>query len=232
MKRARVTRTELHPLYGEIPLIEESHVGLNGRTYTWWRRDPEFRPQLPPGAVRGNPAAQNYCSAHHVPRYFYVDERHTCVQCGSDFLFSAKEQKFWYETLRFISCSRAIRCPSCRKHKRTDSALRAQLAQALRTLGSSPRDPHACLLLAATTVEYRRRTGQGNLQRAIHACRVVQKEWPEAIESLLLEAKCHLLASRPKPAAQRLEELFALASSDPRSRKVVREAKELLPDTQ
>ena len=81
---------------------------------------PTTRPPLPKGAVRGDIRKQNFCQMCNVPRYFYVDEPRSCIQCGEGFVFGAGEQKFWYETLGFYARSEAVRCRNCRKQRRSD----------------------------------------------------------------------------------------------------------------
>ncbi len=104
-----------HPLYGKIPLIPSTHSTADGRTYTFYEYDLNYAPDMPRGAVRGNIRQQNLCFQCNVPKYFYVDEDKTYIQCGEAFVFSAREQKFWYETLKFYGTSEAIRCPECRR---------------------------------------------------------------------------------------------------------------------
>lgn len=189
-------RTTHHTLYGDIPLIERTSKGIKGTVYTWFQYDPAFKPELPRHAVEGDVARQIYCVAHDVPKYFYVDEQKTCVQCRQSFVFSAEEQKFWYESLQFNFNSTAIRCRNCRRQKQSERALREQIAQALQLLSESPNAPGALLDLARATVRYRERTGQGNLDRAIAAARRASREWPESAEPAFWEGKCHHLAGR------------------------------------
>jgi hypothetical protein len=126
-----------HPLYGNIPLIRHSTVGRDGRSYEWWEYDPTFSPRIPKGAVPGDVSKQVFCSACHEPKYFYVDETRTCVQCGSRFTFSAAEQKYWYETRKFNFSSIPIRCKNCRRLRRSEHALREQIARARHRSGVS-----------------------------------------------------------------------------------------------
>ena len=123
-------RWSRHALYGEIPLIRHATVGRDGRTYEWWEYDPTFSPRVPKGAVLGDLSKQVFCSACHEPKYFYVDETRTCVQCGSRFTFSGAEQKYWYETRKFNFSSVPIRCKSCRRLRRSEHAMREQIARA------------------------------------------------------------------------------------------------------
>lgn len=135
-----IRRTERHPLYGDIPLIEKRSTGSDGREYSWVEYDPTFMPPLPAGAV--------------------------------------------------------------------------------------------LIALARATVTYREMTGEGNLERAIGACRKARDEWPLSHEAFFWEAKCHKLAGRSEEAQQLFGDFIAAAGTDDRSSKLVVEAsaelKELL----
>ena len=231
-----IRRTERHPLYGDIPLIEKRSTGSDGREYSWVEYDPTFMPPLPPGAVRGDVSEQDYCTAHHIPKYFYVDEERTCVECGRDFAFRAEEQKFWYETLKFNFGSVAVRCAECRRKDRTGKELREEMAIAMHDLESRPNDHHVLIALARATVRYREMTGEGNLERAIGACRKARDEWPLSPEAFFWEAKCHKLAGRSDKARQLFGDFIAAAGTDDRSSKLMVEAsaemKELLSPTE
>lgn len=223
---ARVRRqSTYHPLYGEIPLLERRSRGNDGREYSWFEYDPSFQPKLPEGAVPGDVSRQQYCTAHHVPKYFYVDECRTCVQCKGTFTFSATEQKFWYETLQFNFGSLAIRCRSCRKRQQTERALREQIGAALRQLETSSDDPVTLLDLSRATVRYRERTGHGNLDRAVAASRKAFSVWPESPEPLFWEGKCHYLAGRDTKGTVCLTRFIEEASKINRLAKLVSEAK-------
>ncbi len=157
------SRWEDHPVYGKIPLIQEKGG--------WWRPDPFFKPRLPRGAIRGDVGRQNFCVAHWDPKYFYLDEERHCIQCGRTFTFRAAEQKFWYETLQFNFSSVPIRCPACRRQRRSAHSFREQIGRAREDVCRNPESPVAQLALARALVECRERTGQGNLAEAIAAAR-------------------------------------------------------------
>ncbi len=61
------------------------------------------------------------------------------------------------------------------------------------------KDAGLLLELARTTVDYRERTGEGDLDRAIAACRVARDEHPVP-ESLYWEGRCQSLAGRTAKA--------------------------------
>jgi hypothetical protein len=90
-----------HPVFGDIPLIATEYLDPAGKLRSSLDWDLDYRPALPRGAVRGNVRKQNLCFAHNVPMYFFVDHTMKCIQCGGPFKFSAREQKYWYESLGF-----------------------------------------------------------------------------------------------------------------------------------
>ena len=70
-------------------------------------------------AVRADITKQDYSVC---PRHWYIDAVFKCADCGAEFLFSAKEQHFWYEERRFYVDSYPKRCPDCRKKERVRKA--------------------------------------------------------------------------------------------------------------
>ncbi|MBA3037821.1 MAG: hypothetical protein FP814_15185 [Desulfobacterium sp.] len=195
-------RFKRHPLFGEIPMLKMN----TSHNSEYWDYDPDYNPSLPVGAVRGNVKSQSFCRMCHVPRYFFINEDKTCVQCGQDFVFSAKEQKYWFESLKFHFDSTAIRCPKCRKLRRSVKALNAQLEITKYKLRQEPNNPSLMLSLAQTIVAFHKRTSSGNLNEAIASCRQAIKLWPSVLEAFYWEGKCHLQAGRHKKA----DDLFNL----------------------
>lgn len=202
-----------HALYGEIPLIRHATVGRDGRPYEWWEYDPTFSPRVPKGAVPGDVSKQVFCSACHEPKYFYVDETRTCVQCGSRFTFSGAEQKYWYETRKFNFGSVPIRCKSCRRLRRTEHAMREQIARAKQAMRDAPADPSAHLAVARAIVEYHERTGAARLDDAVAAARKAAKLWRDAPDASLWEGIAHARAGRAKQARERLSEFLNRAQN-------------------
>ena len=194
-----------HPRYGEIPLIRESVEGQDGRMHEWWRYDPDYSPPLPRGAVRGDARRQVYCRSHHIPKYFFVDEERACVQCGSSFVFRAAEQKHWYETLKFNFSSVPIRCLGCRRQRRSEHALREQIARAKAEVRASATDPASHLSLARAIVEHHERTNNGNLAEAISEARRAAALWVDSPEPLLWEGIAQARSGRREKARQCLE---------------------------
>ena len=212
-----------HPFYGRVRVVRRPS---NGSSKEHWTYDPDYEPELPPGAVRGDVAKQVFCSACHVPKYFYVDEESQCLQCGRSFTFGATEQKYWYETLKFNFHSAAVRCPACRRLRRSERALREQIAHARAAIRSAPHDPAPHLALARALVEYHERTGQGQLDDAVAAARQAAKLWPQAPDVLLWEGVAHARAGRTKRARECLTRF--LRTTDEPNGSATTKAKEYL----
>ncbi len=162
--------------------------------------DPDYEPKMPVGAVRGDIRRQDYCPMCHVPRYYYVDEPRTCVQCGEAFTFGAAEQKHWYETLQFFADSIAIRCLGCRKQQRGKVAITRQLVAALAAQARSPDDPACLIEVAEARVRYREAHGTGALDSGLAAARRAQKFWPDQPRAIFWEGRLQELAGRPVKA--------------------------------
>jgi putative zinc ribbon protein len=206
-------RWSRHPLYGNIPLNRRTTVDRDGRTHEWWEYDATFSPRVPKGAVPGDVSKQVFCSACNEPKYFYVNETRTCVQCGSHFTFSGAEQKYWYETRKFNFASAPIRCKSCRRLRRSEHAMREQIARARQATRDVPRDPGAHLALARAIVEYHERTGGGHLDDAVAAARKAAGLWSDAPDATLWEGIAHARAGRARQARERLSEFLDRAPS-------------------
>ncbi len=215
-------------MFGDIPLIPVVLQGSNGPTVSHWNYDRSYQPRMPAGAVRGNVNEQEFCPICHVPRYFYVDQKKTCLQCDGSFTFSAKEQKYWYETLKFSFDSVAIRCPPCRRRRRTARALRAQLASSLETIRQQPDDPVALLACAEATARLRQKHGAGDLDRAISHARRAARVWPDAREPTFWEGLCQVLAGRPEKAHPLLAGFLERAGRRRKHRRLADEATQLL----
>ncbi|MDH3223717.1 MAG: zinc-ribbon domain-containing protein [Gemmatimonadota bacterium] len=218
-----------HPLYGEIPLLRREYAGPDGRRHEWLEPDPLYRPPLPSGAIRGDPSRQVYCSALHTPKYFYLDERRACVECGAEFVFEAREQRYWYERLEFNLNSVAIRCPSCRATRRRAKEHGKQIGRARDATRGRPTDPTPYLDLAEGLVRQYQGSGGGNLEEAVWAAREARRLWPTGAEADFWEGLSHWLMGREEEGREWLRRFTAHpARVRRRYRPMVAEAKRLL----
>ncbi len=74
-------------------------------------------------AVRADISKQDFTIC---PRHWYVDAASRCARCGKSFVFSAAEQKAWYEELKFYVDSLPKRCQACRRELRELKRLRQE----------------------------------------------------------------------------------------------------------
>ncbi len=85
-------------------------------------------------AIKGNPANQTYCD--YSPYLAYFDRDFECESCESTFVFAKKEQKFWYEELKFWVQSMPKHCKSCRKEIRKEKQYHKRIAELNEKQGS------------------------------------------------------------------------------------------------
>jgi hypothetical protein len=103
-----------HPLYKRPdPPHLEPPVDLTGRSGFF-----KYHHAMgwPDSAV---PAEMSNIPRWIVPFAFYFDLLKRCIDCGRDFVFFAKEQRYWFETLKIPLEADAIRCVSCRRTARS-----------------------------------------------------------------------------------------------------------------
>ena len=89
-------------------------------------------------ALPANPQLQVYCCS--TPFLAYYDWHRRCSDCDRDYVFSATEQRHWYETLKFIPDSVPNQCVACRRRRREDKANQRLLVQALSTVDEGNAD--------------------------------------------------------------------------------------------
>jgi hypothetical protein len=207
LRRRPARKTRRHPLFGEVPLLPGPGAsGKSGPSFTY---APDYRPDLPASAVRGDPRRQLFCC--EVPRYFYVDADRTCRDCGVSFVFSAREQKHWYETLGFRLDANAVRCLACRHAFRRDKGIARALSDASRALTEAPLHPPAALAYARAAVAHAERFGHAPLDTAIAALRALRRHAPSVVETIYLEGRCAEAAGRSRRAAASYERFLAAA---------------------
>ena len=78
---------------------------------------------------------QNY--GYGGPILMYVNKDLNCETCKKEFIFSAKEQKFWYEDLHFNYCAYPKSCAPCRKKIREPRILNTKLGKLLNSKDES-----------------------------------------------------------------------------------------------
>jgi len=86
------------------------------------RRKPRRDTPRPFGTVLVNPAALAPYNSYGEPKFvtygFYFDVPFRCVDCGKEEVWTATQQKWWYEVAKGHVESTAIRCRPCRRRER------------------------------------------------------------------------------------------------------------------
>lgn len=110
----RLANVVPHPRYGTEP-IPSGEVGEGDVVPEppAWSKDVYF----PETAIRADVRKQNYSTMSHL--HWYVDTLRDCRVCKRPFLFFAREQQYWYETLRFRVEADCHECVECRASLRT-----------------------------------------------------------------------------------------------------------------
>ena len=103
-----------HPRYGTHPRPSGYSVTEAQIRESFWRHSRDVL--FPETALPANPDNQNFAV---FPRRYYVDVLRTCRSCHRPFIFFAREQRYWYETLRFFVDADCVLCPVCRRESRS-----------------------------------------------------------------------------------------------------------------
>lgn len=102
-----------HPRYGSEPTTSGVKLPDSELKHGFWRHHREV--MFPESALIANPENQNYAV---FPRKYYVDVVRSCRTCHRPFIFFAKEQRYWFETLKFFVDADCVLCPVCRRESR------------------------------------------------------------------------------------------------------------------
>lgn len=78
---------------------------------------------LPPGAIAADTSKQVAIHTYGALKTFYVDVEFKCVDCGSIEVWTAKQQKWYYEEAKGSLYATAIRCRECRNRSKDLKAI-------------------------------------------------------------------------------------------------------------
>lgn len=98
------------------------------------RREAEARGPsgIPGDAIPADPSQQAPNNSYGPPLY-YRDHEYTCVDCGTPQVWTAAQQKWWYEVAKGSVYSGARRCRACRAALRAAHRGTPRRSQADRT---------------------------------------------------------------------------------------------------
>lgn len=98
-------------------------------------------------AIAAQPWLQTFCD--HKPYLAYFDQTYFCKDCRTEFVFSGKEQQYWYEELKFWVQSFPLRCLPCRRKRRERNMATQTLQKQLEELPVLPlQEPQQLLEIA------------------------------------------------------------------------------------
>jgi len=75
-------------------------------------------------------ANNSYGLSTFVERGYYVDMPFTCRDCGAACLWTAEQQRWWYETVGGSQYALAKRCRTCRLRERQRKEMARQVSRA------------------------------------------------------------------------------------------------------
>jgi hypothetical protein len=82
-------------------------------------RTPWMEPaKVPIGALPADQAKLAHDNTYGPRPRYYVDKPFTCVDCGKEEVWTAADQKWWYEVAQGKILSDASRCLPCRRKRR------------------------------------------------------------------------------------------------------------------
>ena len=91
---------------------------------------------LSEGVVLANHEALKHNNTYFLPKY-YVDVPYRCRDCGSEEIWTAKQQQWWYEVAKGNLNSHAVRCYGCRKKIRDEKVQQKKHMEEMAT-----KEPH------------------------------------------------------------------------------------------
>lgn len=103
-----------HARYGSTPQSSGVKIPEAEIRKGFWRLRREII--FPETVLVAETQRQNFAV---FPRKYYVDVLKSCNNCRRAFIFFAREQKYWFETLYFFVDADCVLCPDCRRKTRT-----------------------------------------------------------------------------------------------------------------
>jgi hypothetical protein len=74
------------------------------------------------GRIQADLTQQAPNNSYGPAKLYYEDLEFTCRDCGSDQVWTARQQQWWYEVAKGPIYSTAVRCRACRQARRAGAA--------------------------------------------------------------------------------------------------------------
>jgi hypothetical protein len=155
---------------------------------------PRQHQALPEGFLWAEPSCQRFGMGG--PRMAYGPLQKVCRTCGASFVFTAEEQKRWYEGYRLHTDVTAVHCARCRELRRAQRAY----AQALEAARLEPQSAQRQLGVPLAALEVLRAGGRMALDKAFthcrHAARLAERDEAQRLRD---ELRAYLASFRAAP---------------------------------
>lgn len=87
---------------------------------------------VPIDAVAADPAKLRHNNTYDPLPLYYKDMAYTCIDCGEEDVWTAEQQKWWYEEAKGHIHSRAVHCKNCRAKIQAEKKAQQLHMQAMR----------------------------------------------------------------------------------------------------
>jgi len=99
----------------EILEHRRQRTRISKRTSVVPWREPD---RVPAGAIPAEQTKLLHDRTYGPRLRFYVDQPFACVECGAEEVWTAADQKWWFEEAKGKIATRANRCLACRRKRR------------------------------------------------------------------------------------------------------------------
>jgi hypothetical protein len=155
---------------------------------------------ISPGHCWGDPSRQQYGLGG--PALVFGPLEKVCRTCGAPFIFTAEEQKHWYEDLGFFIDATAVHCGPCRAaHQRVEAARRDYAAALHAARGARSAEQHLAVARAAIALLHA--GGHVSIDKALGHCTRARRLGSSAGADRLSEALRALRESHRVPLRPR-----------------------------
>lgn len=92
------------------------------------------------GAVEADHSKLGHINTCDFLPAFYVDKPFTCRDCGSKEIWTAKQQKWWYEIAKGHIHSTAVRCKKCRDKIKNEKDVQKKHIEEIKKIKPHPNE--------------------------------------------------------------------------------------------
>ncbi len=163
--------------------------------------------------VKVNPENLVPTNSWGIPDY-YEDQTFTCRGCQEKFVFTASEQRAWYEHFKIPIHAGRVRCPDCQDEHKDDISLKQHFDEATEQLKSHPDHWAINLEFGRLAVMLHESSGGGKyMDRAIAALKRAHDLNSKAHEAVYWLGRCYEFTGNMKRQKECLLSFLAATES-------------------